>query len=93
MRFLLATLAMSAVFQAAPTIPRDVNSVVDTGVGRTKEGLNKTITEVETLIEEDIDKYTLGTIEQQVQNVEETVSKRDHCSLQFGDILLRRKGI
>ncbi|KAI7353643.1 hypothetical protein KC354_g11436 [Hortaea werneckii] len=54
MRFLLPVIAMSAVIQAAPSIPRDVNSIVGTGVGRTKEGLNKTINEVETLIEENI---------------------------------------
>ncbi|KAI7214551.1 hypothetical protein KC333_g5941 [Hortaea werneckii] len=76
MRFLLPVIAMSAAIQAAPSTPRDVNSIVDTGAGRTKEGLNKTINEVETLIEENINKYTLGTIDQQVENVEDSVSKR-----------------
>ena len=54
MRFLLPVIAMSAVIQAAPSTPRDVNSIVDTGVGRTEEGLNKTINEVETLTGENI---------------------------------------
>ncbi|KAI7293237.1 hypothetical protein KC340_g16532, partial [Hortaea werneckii] len=110
MRFLLATLAMSAVIQAAPTTPCDVNSIVDTGVGRTKEGLNKTINEVENvedtvskrsvddfidtmitrletgtnaiadevseLVKQNINYYTLDTLQKQIENLEGTVNNK-----------------
>ncbi|KAI7527819.1 hypothetical protein KC331_g16095 [Hortaea werneckii] len=79
MRFLLPVIAMSAVIQAAPSTPRDVNSIVDTGVGRTEEGLNKTINEVETLTGENInDKRSvddfIDTMFNRLQNSTSTIT-------------------
>ncbi|KAI6877074.1 hypothetical protein KC318_g17843, partial [Hortaea werneckii] len=96
MRFLLPVIAMSAVIQAAPSIPRGVNSIVNTGVEnvedtvskrsvddfldtmftRLQNGTSTVADEISELVKQNINYYTLDTLQKQIENLEGTVKNK-----------------